>query len=293
VGYTTMPDGGDQQARRIMRAKLEVVLALKRGVVTLAMVVDGPLVGRGMASRQLLGFTDSEALDAWGRQRPSDAIPLAPPLDVAGAAEALGAIFSRGTISGVLLNPAGPAACLVHVQREYRAASEPFIKRPTGAPGHPWLDPAGRVEARRDIAALLAEASEAASRGGRSALDRLIPRFAECTDFGDLATPAALTDLRAVAATPGERPVQGVVHALTTAAMQWGRIGDTERCAARLIDAGLALADGLDRGAEPDSAKLRDVLGELVDYIDALGPAGLSGVAEVHAAALRWPRVDR
>jgi hypothetical protein len=295
VVHTTLPDGGRREARRITEAKRQVVLTLKRSVVTLAMLDDGPLIGRGMASRQLLGFTDPEALDAWVWQRPVDAAPLAPPLDVAGGPTALGALFGPEAVTGILLNAAGPAACLVHVEGEYRAASEPSVKRTTGAPGHPWLDPAGRVGPRRDIAGLLAEAEDAASRGGRPALDPYVPRFARCTDFGDLATHAALTDLLATAATPEERAVQGVVHALTSAAMQWGRIGDTRRCATRLVAAALSLADGLDRGAEPDTADMRDVLGGLVDYLNAMEPLdiGEDGATAVRDAALRWPRTER
>jgi hypothetical protein len=293
IANTTLPDGGRREARRITQAKGQVVLALKRAVVTLAMLDDGPLIGRGMASRPLLGFTDPEAQGAWERQRSADAPSLAPPLDIAGGPEALGALFGPGVVTGILLNAAGPAACLVHVEGEYRAVSDSFVKRPTGTAGHPWLDPAGRVGPRQEIAGLLAEGEAAAAQGGRAALEPYVPHFARCTDFGDLTTHAALTDLLATAAAPEERAVQGAVHALTSAALQWGRIGDTERCATRLVDAALALADGLDRGAEPDTPDVRDVLGGLVDYLDALGTLGVDGLADVHGAALRWPRRDR
>lgn len=282
-------EGGEdgRAGRRTGRLKSEVVLALQEGSVMLAMAGDGPLVGLGMASRALVGFTDDEAHAAWEAHRPPGATPLSPPHRLPGRATDLGAVFERGAITRLLVNPAGPACVAVHAD-EYRDARTRIRRRRSQA-GHPWLEPAGRAGPRLAVAALQGDIEAARAEGRMADLEALVPRFSESVAFGDLVGNGVLQDeLAATMEARGGSP-SDVAWGYLTRACRWGDLGDTERCAAQLVTTARVLAWNLDTGATPDTADARRALAGVIGYLDQVGAgAPPVGADEVRAVATRW-----
>ena len=279
----------DHGERRAQHAKKEVVLALQEGSVMLAMATDGPAVGRSATARVMCGFTDEEAYGAWVAQRPAGAVEPPAPIAIDGGPDGLGRLFGQGSITAIVVNPAGPAGAAVHVDDEYRKVSSPLIRHRPSARDHPWLEPSSRVNPRLAIGQLAASARAAVEQGELARFDALIPRFRDAATFGDLVGHSALLDLIAESTTwRGDAPTV-VARAWLSQSKRWAELGDTERGAAALVKAATALIEGLDTGVTPGTAPARQALAGIIREIDALGLAPVPPtVARVRAVASRW-----
>ncbi len=232
---------GSGRPQRRRQARRDVVLALERSPVLLA-VRAGELVCRpGPDGGVVAAFTDTEAAAAWE----DAAHPAAPPAALERSDARNGgsppdrhtwlAWLSSADATSVVVNPAGPLGSLLRAKELRAVRPRRVTRQATG--DHPWLDLDERRRERAAIADLRGELSAAVAGADPSAFEGVRPRLDGANRLGSPMWAAELQYLAGQGLSRSGSDRAGVACSLVGVSA-WSRLGDLWRAIDGLLETG-------------------------------------------------------